>query len=243
MKTLKEHFITYVVKEAVRRAGEARAPRILDIGCGTASYVPQLIESISNFEYVGVEPIPKSFASAEKNLAKVPNAKVHFQLAYDSVPEEKEASFDLVFSLSALEHVKDLNRFITLSAKYAKKGGLVVHRYDLGHALQPHSFKERLHVCLGNTVPKLLPERQFVRYLGVPEVKALYEKSGVMPFDVTYHQMPDHKHLEKFFKDSKSTIIDELFTWEMSHQSEFCIIPEVERERLFPAVAVWGEKQ
>lgn len=243
MKTLKEQFIGYVVGEAVKRAPVGHVPRIMDLGCGTASYVPSLMERFPNFEYVGVEPIAESFAAAEKNLANVPNAKVHFQLGYDSVSNETEGSFDLVFSLSVLEHIKQLDKFIVLGAKYVRSGGLMVHRYDLGHALHPHSMKERLHVILGNTVPNILPERQFVRYVGVPEVKALYEQCGVIPKDVTYHQMPNHKRIEKFFKKSSTNVIDELFAWEMKYQTEFKEIPEVERERLFPAVAVWGEKR
>lgn len=243
MKTLKEQFIGAVVGEAVRRAPALRTPRIMDLGCGTAAYVPSLMERFPNFEYVGVEPIAESFAAAEKNLANVPNAKVHFQLGYDSVPDESEGSFDLVFSLSVLEHIKQLDRFIALGAKYLKSGGLMVHRYDLGHALHPHSLKERMHVVIGNTIPGILPERQFVRYIGVPEVQALYEKVGVTPTGTTYHQMQNHKHIEKYFRDSDTNVIDELFAWEMKHQAEFYTIPEGERERLFPAVAVWGEKR
>lgn len=243
MKTLKEQFIEYVVGEAVRRAPAGHTPRIMDLGCGTAAYVPQLMEKVPNFEYVGVEPIPDSFSAAEKNLSSVPNAKVHFQLGYDEVPDEAEASFDLVFSLSVLEHIKQLDRFIALSAKYAKAGGLVVHRYDLGHALAPHSLKERLHVFLGNTVPQILPERQFVRYVGVPEVEKLYGANNVSPTDVTYHQMPNLKRLEKFFVGEETDVMDDAFGWEVKHQRAFKQLPEAEREQLFPAVAVWGEKR
>lgn len=249
MKTLKEQFIAYAVGEAVRRVGSARAPhtkfRVMDLGCGTAGYVPQLISQFPDIEYVGVEPIPASFAAAEKNLMGIKNAKLHFQLGYDTVPDEAVESFDLVFSLSALEHIKQLNRFITLAAKYVKQGGIMMHRYDLSHALAPHSLKERFHAYLGNHVPQILPERQFVRYVGVPEVQALYKKNGITPTEVTYHQMPNHKRLEKFFKNSTTTTtaINELFAWEMKQQPSFKEIPEKDRERLFPAVAVWGEKQ
>lgn len=243
MKTLKEQFISYVVGEVVRRAPEGHAPRIMDLGCGTAGYVPQLIEQFPDIEYVGVEPIPASFAVAEKNLAGITNAKAHFQLGYDIVPDEIEDSFDLVFSLSALEHIKQLDRFIALASKYVKKGGVMMHRYDLGHALAPHSLKERFHVCVGNHFPKILPERQFVRYVGVPEVKQLFENNGVVPTKVTYHQMPDHKHFEKFFHNTDTTAVDDLFAWEMKHQECFMKIPEAARERLFPAVAVWGVKK
>lgn len=242
MKTLKEQFISYVVGEVVRRTGRARAPRIMDLGCGTARYVPQLLKQFPDIEYVGVEPIPDSFAAAKKNLSGLPKVKLHLQLGYNQVNGEDENTFDLVFSLSALEHIKQLDKFIALAAKYVKTGGLMVHRYDLGHALHAHSLKERIHVMLGNTVPKLLPERQFVRYVGVPEIKALYKQFGVTPSEVTYHQMPDHKRFEKFYKNSNATAVDDLFAWEMKHQKSFVEIPEVEREKLFPAVAVWGEK-
>jgi SAM-dependent methyltransferase len=242
MKTLKEQFIVEVVRVAVGRAAAGRRVRVLDLGCGTASYVPALVEQYPSIEYVGVEPIATSYAVAEKNLAGIENAKIHFKLGYDSVPDEVEASFDVVFSLSALEHIKQLGRFIALSAKYATQGGMVVHRYDLGHALQPHSLKERLHVILGNTVPSLLPERQFVRYVGVPEVESYYQASGLTPIRTTYHQMPSHKAIEKHFKLSTSSIVDDIFAWEMKYQNDILTIPVPAREKLFPAIAVWGEK-
>jgi SAM-dependent methyltransferase len=232
-----------MVKETLARTKGERMPRIMDLGCGTASYVPQLREYIPDFEYIGVEPIESSFKQAVENLQNFPNAKVHFQLGYDEVGDEAVESFDLVFSLSALEHIKQLDRFIALSAKYTRPGGIVMHRYDLGHALHPHSLKERLHVFLGNTFPNILPERKFVRYVGVPEVERLYIDNSLRPTDVTYHQMPNHKAIEKFFKDSKTTLVDDLFAWEMKYQNEIKTLPVTERERLFPAVAVWGEKR
>lgn len=232
----------YVVGEVARRTGGAPA-RIMDLGCGTAGYVQQLLEQVPNIEYVGVEPIKTSYDAAIKNLEGLSNCKVHFQLGYDEVPNENENSFDLVFSLSALEHIKQLDRFIALSAKYVKRGGIMVHRYDLGHALYPHSLKERLHVMVGNTFPNVLPERQFVRYVGVPEVQKLYEKNGVAPTKVTHHQMPNHKNLEKQLRDAETDAIKDLFAWEMKYQSEFDKMPTDKLEKLFPAVAVWGEKK
>jgi SAM-dependent methyltransferase len=242
MKTLKEQFIVEVVREAVGRAREGRAARVLDLGCGTASYVPALVAQFPNIEYVGVEPITESFQAAKKNLAGIKNARVHFQLGYDGITNEAVTSFDVVLSLSVLEHIKQLTRFLALGVMYTKPGGLIVHRYDLGHALHSHSLKEWIHVKLGNNIPAILPERQFVRYVGVGEVKAIYEAQGVKPMKVTYHQMPSHKAFEKYFKNSDTTAVDELFAWEMKHQEDIQKIPESAREKLFPAVAVWGEK-
>ncbi len=242
MKSLKEQFIVEVVGEAVRRATPGAAVRVLDLGCGGAGYVAALVEKYPEIEYVGVEPIEYWFNIAQKNLTGVQNAKVHFQLGYDSIEVEAEESFDVIFSLSVLEHIKQLGRFLALGTKYTKQGGLVVHRYDLGHALHTHSLKEWIHVRMGKYVPQVLPERQFVRYVPEPEVRALYIAQGVTPFRTTYHQMPSHKAFEKHFKDSDTTAVDELFAWEMKHQDLILKIPVSARENLFPAVAVWGLK-
>ena len=242
MYNLKEKFIAEVVGETVRRVGAGQSVRVLDLGCGTASYVPALRTQFPDLEYVGVEPIPESYAAAEKNLADIPKTQLHFKLGYDDIPGEAEQSFDLVFSLSALEHIKQLGRFITLSAKYTKSGGLVVHRYDLGHALHPSSLKERVHVFLGNTLPWVLPERRFVRYVPESEVREHYKHAGITATKTTYHQMPNHKQLEKFFKTKRTDLVEDMFTFEMQCQSEVSEIPLSDRERLFPAVAVWGEK-
>lgn len=90
MKNLKEQFIVEVVREAVRRSPFGRPVRVLDLGCGGAGYVAALLEEFPSIDYVGVEPIEASFKTAQKNLAGVPNAKVHFQLGYDSIPNLRE---------------------------------------------------------------------------------------------------------------------------------------------------------
>ena len=118
MKTLKEQFIVEVVREGVRRAGSGRAVRVLDLGCGTASYVPALVEQFPDLEYVGVEPIESSYQAALNNLANIERAKVHFQLGYENIPNEAASSFDVVFSLSVLEHIKHLDRFLALGTWY-----------------------------------------------------------------------------------------------------------------------------
>ncbi len=241
MKSLKEQFIVAVVGEAVERAAAGRPLRVLDLGCGSAAYVPALLQVFPDIEYVGVEPIESSYKGALKNLDGVARAKVHFQLGYDAIRDEAEASFDVVFSLSVLEHIKHLDRFLALGVKYAAPGALIVHRYDLGHALHTHSVKEWIHVRLGNYLPVVLPERQFVRYVPEPEVRALYEKQGVTVQKTTYHQMPNHKAFEKY-QEAESESVQALFDWEMKYQKDILNIPVAAREKLFPAVAVWGRK-
>ncbi len=242
MHSLKEHFIAEVVRQAVENAPAGQLVRVMDLGCGSASYVKKLLQQFPEVQYVGVEPIDTSFQKAQKNLEGVPNVILHNQLGYDSVPGAEEASFDAVFSLSVLEHIKHLDRFIALSAKYVTKGGLMVHRYDLGHALYSHSIKEWLHVKVGNNFPQVLPERQFVRYVPQEEVRQLFIKNGVTPIKTTYHQMPNHKSLEKSIPTGSGAVIADLFAWEMKHQEVFKDLELSVQEKLFPAIAIWGKK-
>jgi len=213
---------------------------VLDVGCGTANYVPGLIEKYPDITYIGIEPIKASHAKAIEFTKDIPQATVHFGLAYDALTEYEDESFDLIISLSVLEHVKRLPKFLKFCNRYLQPGGWMVHRYDLGHALHTHSWKEWLHVRLGNTLPELLPERRFVRYVPEPEVRNAYVEVGVNPIGVTYHQMPNAKALEKNLINS--TAIEELFAWELAHQEEFAAMPTDTREKLFPSIAVWGQK-
>jgi hypothetical protein len=191
-----------------------------------------------------VEPYPPSFQKAESAIGNLPNVTLVNQLAYGSVGGVSPESFDIVFSLSALEHIKNLEAFITLSAGYAKKGGLVVHRYDLGHALYPGSLKERIQVWIGNTFPRLLPENRFVRYVPQEEVEGLIKRAECTVERATYHNMPNHRGFEKhaendaMLKDAAAA----LSAWEYAHEDLFSRIPLPAREHLFPAVAIWARK-
>ncbi len=242
----KEYFFNEVIKEAVEGSSN-KSIKVLEIGCGTASYVPTMIDKYPNLEYVGIEPITNSFKKAEKNVGDVPRATVSSQLGYESIEGLEDASFDVVISFSVLEHVKQLGKFMEFSSRYVKKGGIMVHRYDLGHALYPWSLKERLHVFLGNTIPKVLPERKFVRYVSLSEVVDYYERFlGTSPDRYTYHQMRSHKALEKKLGDDvkidPSRVMTGLYRWEFENAAVFAKLPLPVREQLFPTVAVWGRK-
>jgi cyclopropane fatty-acyl-phospholipid synthase-like methyltransferase len=239
--SLKILFVEEIIRSAVAKK-PGQTVTVMDLGCGTAVYMPGILKKYPTVEYVGVEPIEASYQEALKNLAGLANVRVHLQLGYDEVVGETKETFDLVFSQSVLEHVRQLEAFLALGAQYLVPGGVMVHRYDLGHALYPHSLKERAHVWMGNHFPTVLPERQFVRYVPEAEVRALYTKLGLTNLSATYHQMPNHKKLEKQKIAQLEPVIEELFAWEMKHQSVFQAIPLPTRELLFPSVAVWGTR-
>jgi SAM-dependent methyltransferase len=240
----KEYFFNEVIQKASLNNHDKKV-RVLELGCGTAVYVPAMIEKYLNLEYVGIEPILSSFEKAKSILAHVPRTKISSQLGYDAIEGLEDGSFDVVISFSVLEHVKQLEKFMMLSARYVKNGGTMVHRYDLGHALYPTTLKEKLHVWLGNTLPSILPERTFVRYVPMAEVVTYYKNHlGTLPYKYTYHQMPNHKSLVKEFdkKGVGNDAFHEVYAWEFAYAEDFAKVDLPTREMLFPTVAVWGKK-
>jgi SAM-dependent methyltransferase len=235
---------TYFIEKLIEASG-VEHPRILELGCGTARHVAPILTKRSDITYVGIEPFAPSFEKARESLKGLGNATLFHQLGYEPIPSLDEASFDIVFSLSVLEHVKQLGVFIAFGARYAKQGGLVVHRYDLGHALNSHSLKERFQVWLGNTFPEVLPEDKFVRYVDEDEVRALLTESHCEPYRTTYHEMSGQKPLNRMVEENEGirVAMEALIEWEYTHAQAFLALRRDVRERLFPAVAVWSRKQ
>lgn len=215
---------------------------ICDFGSGLSSNFIYLLEKYPHLEYVGIEPSQTHAEKARVALSRFSGARIYTASCYKPVADERWGSFDLVVSLSVLEHVKQLELFLKMSVSAARAGGQIVHRYDLGHALFPSSLKERLQVFLGNYFPKLLPEHKFVSGVHPQAVVFMLETHKVTVERITYHQMPAFKKLFKLAPDLPENLITDIVEWELAASPFVEKIDENERLRLFPSVAVWARK-
>ncbi|MDP2629235.1 MAG: class I SAM-dependent methyltransferase [Candidatus Harrisonbacteria bacterium] len=235
----KEYFLSKVAQEL----GLNNDSKIVEFGSGQSRAVLPLLNTFPQMSYLGIEPSAKDAAVAKELVKNFKNARVLNQLAYDEAPGAGD--FDLCFSLSVLEHVKQLEKFLSNSVKAVRSGGRIIHRYDLGHALRPSSAKERFQVFLGNTFPSLLPEHKFVRYLSDEEVREILEKYGARVEKKTYHQMPNHKALLKVFRadsEPKRRLIEQMMDWEQDISPYLEGMEKREREMLFPGIALWARR-
>lgn len=229
--------IIRVYKETNKNDGPIK---ILEMGSGTSAAIRYILEkSDSDIIYTGIEP-SNTIEVARKNLKDFKNVTLRKEFGYHADANEQ---FDIVLSLSVLEHVKNLSSFIETSARYARKGGMVVHLYDLGHSLYPGSLKERFQVFLGNNLPFLLSELKFVRYVSPREVSHLCEKYGLSVTHISYHQMPSHK---AFIKQLKKEPAEVLQISKAIFECEALLSKNIEntikKELLFPSVCVWSTK-
>lgn len=236
----KEFFIEKVAEELKI----SEQTRIVDLGSGQSRNFLPLLERFPKLSYIGIEPRKEDADAARALLARFPNVRIYNQLAYE--PLHNETPFDICISLSVLEHVKHLERFLKNSVRLTKNGGYIIHRYDLGHALFPSSLKERLQVFLGNTLPFLLSEKKYICYLNPDTVADMLEREGARKIHMTYHQMPDHKQFLKAFTSDtqeKKALAEEILQWEFAVSPYLETLPKQTREELFPAIAVWAQKK
>lgn len=109
-------FEAEVVRENLRAAGLA-----LDLGCGDGSLAAVLLDAAGPARWFGVdlEAREVAFAAPTGWYRGVAAASA------EALPVE-DAAFDLAFSNSALEHMRDLNRVLAEAARVVRPGGRFV---------------------------------------------------------------------------------------------------------------------
>ena len=74
------------------------------------------------------------------------------------------------------------------------------------------------------------------------EVESHFRRLGINVEGHTYHQMPNHKKLEKVLGEKNSVVMEDVYAWEFKHANTLASLNLHERESLFPTVAVWGRR-
>ncbi len=201
MKPSKEKLKNWV-REFLKTNPKAK---VLDLGSGTSNNFVEILEEFPDFVYVAVEPW-KVAADKARELTKKfgDRVKVYDQAAYKTfeVTELDGLEFDLVISLSTLEHVKWLNPFLDYSAKMVKKGGTVLHLWDNAHANMPINIKEKIQVFVSNYFPFIMPASRYVAYVPLLQVRKYLESKGLAYVDEDYNNSKTFLSTIKLVKDA-----------------------------------------
>jgi SAM-dependent methyltransferase len=215
--------------------------RVLDLGCGTAVNFEPALARHPNIAYTGVDQDQRALSKARATVGRLPNVAL-----YEGFGEKFQGhEFDLVISLSVVEHVKRLDRFLAVSVQAAREGGRVVHRYDLGHALSPSSLGERLRVAVATKVPIVVPKSRFTTHPDLEAIVSQLSELGVSGITITQSQMPSLKAamnlLEHQRSDEASALAKRITNLDKALWTHFGTrLEQKERDRLFPSVMVSG---
>jgi SAM-dependent methyltransferase len=173
-------------------ARHGQPTRLLDLGSGTSKDFVEILRSYPHVDYTGVEPNAGARHEAARLLAGRPNVTLVGEWG-EALSRRFPSTFDLTLSLSVLEHVKYLDAFLATSVAVTKPGGQVVHRYDLGHALHPVSWVERVLVFGSMRVPWLVPATIFTGGPHPRDIQRSLAAHGIVEPEITYAQMPSLK--------------------------------------------------
>ena len=111
--------------------------RVLEVGHGAGSFIFQIFKDNKDIEFWGLDDEVKDSAVSAEDLEKMkiwnPHVKFVSGLLGANLKELPENYFDLVFSVSVIEHVphENLDDVFKDTYRILKPGGIVAHSYDV----------------------------------------------------------------------------------------------------------------
>src|SRR5579864_5394603 len=99
--------------ELLDQAALGPTDRVLDIGCGTGTFVAQIKRLYPCADVVGLDPYPKALARARKKVART-GMPVRLEQGFSDELPYPGASFDRVFSSFMFHHLEADDRGKTL---------------------------------------------------------------------------------------------------------------------------------
>jgi ubiquinone/menaquinone biosynthesis C-methylase UbiE len=108
--------------------------RVLDVGCGTGTFVLTIKQLHPDVEVVGLDPDPKALARA-RHKAQRAAVSIRFDQGFSDEMPYPDASFDLVFSSLMFHHLPAEEKEPTLrDVRRVLRPGGSLHLLDFAHA-------------------------------------------------------------------------------------------------------------
>jgi trans-aconitate 2-methyltransferase len=157
-------------RELIQMADIKPWEKVLDIGCGTGTLTASIAEILKQGTVIGIDPSRKRLAQARGQAKGRPNM-VLLQMRAELMDFDEQ--FDLAFSNSALQWIKEQEKVLSLVHSALKRGGRIAFQMPTKHFCP--SFYEYVfgsikrlsleHFFWGWEPPWFLPEKEEYDYL------------------------------------------------------------------------------
>ncbi len=170
-------------RELIALAGVREDEAILDLGCGTGKLTLELARLTPQGRVTGLDPSPEMLAKARAASVMFRNIRL-LQLPAQTMEFEDE--FDLVFSNSALQWVKEQEEVISRVSRSLRKGGRIAFQ------MPAENFCTEFFDAVDGAVTSLGYERFFERwqspwrFLAKEECEAMLARTGFQSIRVYY---------------------------------------------------------
>jgi trans-aconitate 2-methyltransferase len=216
-------------KELIAMARIGETDSVLDIGCGTGKLTMELARRASKGEVVGIDPSEEMLQKARRVSAGAKNISL-MGVAAESI--DFIAKFDLVFSNSALQWVKNQHQAIASVHRALKQGGRIAFQ------LPAKNFCREFFDYTGKAILSLGFERFFENF----------ELPWYLPSREEYMELLNDEefyNIKVFYKDYKVVFvsINEILDWWSSAglRPYLVALPEREQEYFIYAVGMQYE--
>jgi ubiquinone/menaquinone biosynthesis C-methylase UbiE len=153
-----------VVKNLLATAGITADSRILELGCGTGNYIAAL-QAAAGCAGWGLDLSPGMLLQA-KSRAPLLN----LQVGRAEAPGFRDNSFDLLFSVDVIHHVRNLPAYFRAAYRLLKTGGRICTVTDSAWIIQ---HRQPLAIYFPETVPLELE-----RYPAISRLKEIMAQAG-----------------------------------------------------------------
>ncbi len=160
-----------VLQNLVEVSSAGRTARLLEVGCGTGNYIVAL-QSLLDCACWGIDPSEEMLARARERSSRVQfqrGSAEHLGLPADS--------FDLLFSVDVIHHVRDRAAYFRQAHRALGPGGKICTVTDSEWIIRQ---RQPLAIYFPETV-----ERELARYPRIAQLRALMA-------DVGFEQIEEH---------------------------------------------------
>jgi SAM-dependent methyltransferase len=108
-----------------RHLRELRGRRLVEVGCGSSVWLPYFAKEFA-MEVYGLDYLPEALAGAQRILAMNQTEGTVFAADVFDLPSSHHGRYDVVFSLGLLEHFSNTSYALSVFARLAAPGGLIL---------------------------------------------------------------------------------------------------------------------